>query len=97
HFDTRRTHVSSLVTPRVSRNRMTSAITTVAVWINAIAAVSSVPLEAKALTIDGAITLALGPINSTDVPSSRTQAMKISSHAARMPGFSSGSVTVRIW
>ena len=67
------------------------------VWINAIAAVSSVPEVAKALTIDGAITLALGPIRNTEAPSSRTQAMKISNHAAMMPGFSSGKVTVRIW
>ena len=88
---------SSLVTPRVSRNRIASATITVKVWISAIAAVSSVPLVAKALTIDGAITLALGPIRNTEAPSSRTQAMKISSHAASMPGLSSGRVTVRIW
>ena len=72
--------------PRATRNRMTSATITVKVWISAIAAVSSVPLVAKALTIDGAITLALGPIRKADTPSSRTQAMKISSHAATMPG-----------
>src|SRR5580704_20682 len=96
HVDTRLAHVSSLVTPLVSRNRIASAATTVKVWISAIAAVSSVPLEAKAATIDGAITLALGPIRNTEAPSSRTQAMKISSHAASMPGLSSGRVTVRI-
>ena len=90
-------HESSLVAPRLRRNKTISATITVAVWISAIAAVSSVPLEAKAATIDGAITLAFGPIRKTDTPSSRTQAMKISSHAARMPGFSSGRVTVRIW
>src|SRR4051794_32282761 len=97
HFDTRRAHDISLVMPRVSRNRITKAATTVAVWISAIAAVSSVPLEAKAETIDGAITRASGPIRKTDTPNSRTQAMKISSHAARMPGRNSGRVTVRIW
>lgn len=37
---------------------MTNATITVKVWISAIAAVSSVPLVAKALTIDGAMTLA---------------------------------------
>src|SRR5216683_3948046 len=97
HLDTRLAHVSSLVTPRVSRNKIASATITVRVWISAIAAVSSVPDVAKALTIEGAITLALGPIRNTEAPSSRTQAMKISSHAARMPGLSSGRVTVRIW
>src|SRR5258708_4377300 len=96
-LDTRHAHVSSFVTPRVSRNRIASATITVKVWISAIAAVSSVPLEAKAATIDGAITLALGPIRNTEAPSSRTQAMKISSQAASMPGLSSGRVTVRIW
>src|SRR4051812_21927749 len=86
------TQVSSLVAPRLRRNRIANATITVAVWISAIAAVSSVPLEANAATIDGAITLALGPIRKTDAPSSRTQAMKISSHAARMPGLSGGRV-----
>src|SRR5262249_22121889 len=62
-FDPR--HVISLVMPRVRRNRMIRATTTLAVWISAIAAVSSVPLEAKAETIDGAITFALGPIRNT--------------------------------
>ena len=94
--DARGTHAISLVAPRVRRNRIISATITVKVWISAIAAVSSVPEVAKALTIDGAITLALGPIRNTEAPSSRTQAMKISSHAARMPGFRSGRVTVRI-
>src|SRR3954463_10916853 len=97
YFDARHAHCSSLVMPRATRNRMTNATMTVKVWISAIAAVSSVPLVAKALTIDGAITLALGPIRKAEAPSSRTQAMKISSHAARMPGFRSGKVTVRIW
>src|SRR5206468_10421991 len=96
-FDARRTHASSLVAPRVSRNRIISATITVKVWISAIAAVSSVPLVAKALTIEGAITLASGPIRNTEAPSSRTQAMKISSQAARIPGLSNGRVTVRIW
>src|SRR5689334_6765096 len=90
-------HANSFVMPRVRRKRMMRATTTLAVWISAIAAVSSVPLEAKADTIDGAITLALGPIRNTETPSSRTQAMKISSQAAITPGFRSGSVTVRIW
>ena len=49
HLDARRAHVSSLVMPRVSRNRITSATITVKVWISAIAAVSSVPLVAKAV------------------------------------------------
>src|SRR4029450_38130 len=96
-LDARLAHASSLVMPRAARNRITSATITVKVWISAIAAVSSVPLVAKALTIDGAITLALGPIRNTEAPSSRTQAMKINGHAARMRGFSSGRVTVRIW
>ena len=47
HLDTRHAHASSLVTPRVSRNRITSATITVKVWISAIAAVSSVPRGGK--------------------------------------------------
>ena len=44
----------------------------------------------------GAITLEFGPIRKIDTPSSRTEAMKISSHAATRPGRSNGMVTVRI-
>src|SRR5262249_38266919 len=97
HLDARRAHSISRVMPRVRRNRIISATITVKVWIKAIAAVSSVPLVAKALTIDGAITLALGPIRKTEAPSSRRRAMKISSQAAITPGRSNGRVTVRIW
>ena len=46
------------------------------------------------ITIDGAITFEYGPIRNTDTPSSRTEAMKINSHAATRPGRNSGSVTV---
>src|SRR5690349_17225776 len=89
-------HVNSLVMPRVSRNRISRATMTVKVWIRAMAAVSSMPLLAKAPTIDGAITLAFGPIRNTETPSSRTQAMKINSQAAITPGLSRGRVIVRI-
>ena len=60
HFDARRAHCSSLVMPRVTRNRIISAMITVKVWISAIAAVSSVPLVAKASTIDGRDHLGVG-------------------------------------
>ena len=65
------------------RSMMTSATNTVAVWISAIAADELGDELSQASTIDGAITLALRPIRKIETPSSRTQAMKISSHAAR--------------
>ena len=75
---------------------MATAMKTVAVWISAIAADSSELELSQELTIAGAITLEFGPIRKIETPSSRTDAMKISSHAATMPGRSSGIVTVRI-
>ena len=44
----------------------------------------------------GEITFDRGPIRNTEAPSSRIEAMKISSHAAAIPGRNSGSDTVRI-
>ena len=52
-------------------------------------------VENQDSTMAGVMTLALGPISKIDAPSSRTLAMKSSSHAAIRPGFSSGMVTVR--
>ena len=65
---------------------MATAMNTVAVWISAIAADSSELELSQELTIAGAITLEFGPIRKIETPSSRTEAMKISSHAATMPG-----------
>jgi hypothetical protein len=59
------------------------------------AEVSSVLVENQDSTMAGVMTLAPGPINRMDAPSSRTLAMKRSSHAATSPGRSSGMVTVR--
>jgi hypothetical protein len=75
---------------------MATAMKTVAVWINAIAADSSELELSQELTIAGAITLEFGPMRKIETPSSRTDAMKIRSHAATKPGRSSGIVTVRI-
>ena len=65
---------------------MATAMNTVAVWISAIAADSSELELSQELTIAGAITLEFGPIRKIETPSSRTEAMKISSHAATRPG-----------
>ncbi len=73
-----------------------TAMKTVAVWMSAMAADNSELELSQELTIAGAITLEFGPIRKIDTPSSRTEAMKISSQAATRPGRSSGMVTVRI-
>ena len=66
-----------------------------AVWMRAIAAVSSELDENQASTIAGVMTLLSDPISRIEAPSSRTLATKISSQAARRPGRSSGTVIVR--
>ncbi len=72
-----------------------SAMKTAAVWMRASAADSSLDELSHELMIDGAITLALGPTRKIETPSSRTLAMNTRSHAATMPGRSSGIYTVR--
>ena len=72
---------------------MTIAMT--AVWIKAIAAVSSELDENQASTIAGVMTFESGPISRMDAPSSRTLATKMSSQAARRPGLNKGAVIVR--
>ena len=47
--------------------------------------------------IAGDTTLDCGPIRKIDAPSSRIEAIRISSHAAASPGRSSGREIVRIW
>ena len=89
-------HGVTPVTRRATLNMMATAMNTIAVWISAIAADSSELEVSQELTIAGAITLEFGPIRKIETPSSRTEAMKISSHAATRPGRSSGMVTVRI-
>src|SRR3954470_6286405 len=88
-------HAASRCSPRVARKRMASATATVRVWMSARAAVSSLLELFQALAIEGAITLALGPMRKIEAPSSLTLAMNMRSHAARIPGRSSGRVTVR--
>ena len=75
---------------------MATAMKTITVCSKAMAADSSELALSQELTMEGAMTLECGPIRNTDTPSSRTLAMKISSQAAIRPGFSKGSVTVRI-
>ena len=73
-----------------------TATKTVAVRIIAIAAESSELDDSQALMIEGEMTFDCGPTRNTEAPSSRIEAMKISSHAAAMPGRSNGNETVRI-
>ena len=95
-LDARAIHWVTPVTRRATLNMMATAMNTMAVWISAMAADSSELEVSHELTIAGAITLEFGPIRKIETPSSRTEAMKISSHAATRPGRSSGMVTVRI-
>src|SRR5262249_36053027 len=81
---------------RVSAMKIAIAMPTTNVWINAIAAVSSELVANQASTIAGVSTLEFGPINRMDAPSSRTLAMKRSSHAAMRPGRNSGMVIRRM-
>ncbi len=58
------------------------ATPTKAVWISAIAAVSSLEEEKNASTMAGVSTFESGPISRIEAPSSRTLATKMSSQAA---------------
>src|SRR5215471_7593201 len=73
-----------------------SAINTAADWISASAEESVDDELSPASIIEGAMTLALLPTRKIDTPSSLTLAINTNSHAAIIPGRSSGSVTVRI-
>src|SRR5262249_61857082 len=98
HLDRRAAHPHSppcWTARRATANRRASAASTARVCKSAIAAVTSVLDENQASTMAGVITLAFGPINRIDAPSSRTLAMNRRSHAATSPGLSSGRVTVR--
>ena len=70
---------------------------TAALWISARAADNSVEELIQALTIAGAMTLALGPTRKIETPSSRTLAINRRSQAAMIPGRNNGRVTVRSW
>ena len=69
---------------------------TAADWISAKAEESVDDELSHASMIEGAMTLALLPTRKIETPSSLTLAMNTNSHAAIIPGRSSGSVTVRI-
>ena len=80
----------------MTRNNRMTAKNTEAVCNNAIAEASSVEAVIQELTIAGAITFEFADIKKIDAPSSRTEEMKINSHAATIPGRNNGNVTVRI-
>src|SRR5258706_13371224 len=85
-----------VVARRVIASRIATAIATTAVWISAIAAVSSVELANQLSTIDGVMTFEGGPIRRIEAPSSRMLATNSGGHAASSPGHSSGLETVRM-
>ena len=61
------------------------------------AAVSCMPEDSQLEIIAGPMTLVRGPMSNTDVPTSRTLAIKSSTQAAIKPGRSNGMVTVQSW